>query len=621
MLLGGGRFAIANQKDGQGGWTWRTFGTGTGFTADEINAGKIKAEFVQVGAATTFEVGYDPNSKVETWAYPYEPTPANLPASKWATEEEKTAHIGDIFYDTVTGYSYEYRRLAPYELAARASRIFYNGLNYFKATGTNRLIPIGQAVLPTVSWETNPDWPSRNEIDYTAIPYYWTIDKLTEIGGGYAFWTNTVIDIGGGVESLLFVTSDGTIASRLKEDMEGVMLRQVICVDAPVGKYLKDGDGDNIPHTLSSNEFDWVKISDVSGIQNVLEIANEKLNAPGYVESTAEGIKVFDASDDLRCLLGSWLAGEDRKYGLKIIGGEIFASKFKTGAETDTSRYVEIGETSTYGYICLVGSNGKVLDFDASADQGKVSFYDDGSLRGAMMINGATTKEIWIHGSNGAGINLSGYNGEYITLGSASGATKSGISISALNSTLQPYNTDDVNLGASNRKWWYTYTHFISTGDLNFSETDCAICGGKFKDGDILVLLVKTINEENYTMTIPVHERCKGITKAITLTIPTYEVQHELDTRGDLQPVLVHAFDEVEEDIIRTHPNFDLNPKTGKFRRKLTEENLEIYSPEELENGVPASKRVALVTDTIVKRVPRCREYTTMINGVDDTVI
>jgi hypothetical protein len=42
MLLGGGRFAIANQKDGQGGWNWRTFGSGAGFVADAFIGGLLK---------------------------------------------------------------------------------------------------------------------------------------------------------------------------------------------------------------------------------------------------------------------------------------------------------------------------------------------------------------------------------------------------------------------------------------------------------------------------------------------------------------------------------------------------------------------------------------------------
>jgi phage minor structural protein len=61
MKLGGGMFAIANQKDGNGGWNWRTFGDGSGFTADLITAGMIDAGLVQIGPQTTFAPGYDPS--------------------------------------------------------------------------------------------------------------------------------------------------------------------------------------------------------------------------------------------------------------------------------------------------------------------------------------------------------------------------------------------------------------------------------------------------------------------------------------------------------------------------------------------------------------------------------
>ena len=48
MTLTGNGFAIANTKNDDGDWNWRTFGTGDGFTADEIVAGTIDAENINV---------------------------------------------------------------------------------------------------------------------------------------------------------------------------------------------------------------------------------------------------------------------------------------------------------------------------------------------------------------------------------------------------------------------------------------------------------------------------------------------------------------------------------------------------------------------------------------------
>lgn len=50
MKLGGGVFAIANSKTGSN-WNWRTFGTGAGFTADEMNTGTLNAALVKILSA------------------------------------------------------------------------------------------------------------------------------------------------------------------------------------------------------------------------------------------------------------------------------------------------------------------------------------------------------------------------------------------------------------------------------------------------------------------------------------------------------------------------------------------------------------------------------------------
>jgi phage minor structural protein len=48
MKLAGDGFALSNEKDVSGAWIWRTFGTGSGITADEINAGILNASVVRI---------------------------------------------------------------------------------------------------------------------------------------------------------------------------------------------------------------------------------------------------------------------------------------------------------------------------------------------------------------------------------------------------------------------------------------------------------------------------------------------------------------------------------------------------------------------------------------------
>jgi len=54
LYIGPGLFSISNQKDNNGNWIWRSFGTGNGFTADLMTAGTMLADRVRGGQ---FRVG------------------------------------------------------------------------------------------------------------------------------------------------------------------------------------------------------------------------------------------------------------------------------------------------------------------------------------------------------------------------------------------------------------------------------------------------------------------------------------------------------------------------------------------------------------------------------------
>lgn len=50
LYIGPGLFSISNQKDNNGNWIWRSFGTGNGFTADLITAGTMLADRIRGGS-------------------------------------------------------------------------------------------------------------------------------------------------------------------------------------------------------------------------------------------------------------------------------------------------------------------------------------------------------------------------------------------------------------------------------------------------------------------------------------------------------------------------------------------------------------------------------------------
>ena len=47
---------------------------------------------------------------IETWFYEGVPTLDNLPAVDWTTEDLKKIHIGDLYYDQITGYAYRFTK-------------------------------------------------------------------------------------------------------------------------------------------------------------------------------------------------------------------------------------------------------------------------------------------------------------------------------------------------------------------------------------------------------------------------------------------------------------------------------------------------------------------------------
>ena len=86
LRLLGGIFALANEKNQDGSWRWRAFGTGDGFTADEINGGTIRAgvvlaDGVIVGTTTLGDVAEDAEQAISSVdEHTADESPHNLPS-------------------------------------------------------------------------------------------------------------------------------------------------------------------------------------------------------------------------------------------------------------------------------------------------------------------------------------------------------------------------------------------------------------------------------------------------------------------------------------------------------------------------------------------------------------
>lgn len=65
MMLTGRGFCVSDQKDALGEWVWRTFGTGRGFTADEIVTGYLSAERIEAGSIQTDKLSSTVGNELE----------------------------------------------------------------------------------------------------------------------------------------------------------------------------------------------------------------------------------------------------------------------------------------------------------------------------------------------------------------------------------------------------------------------------------------------------------------------------------------------------------------------------------------------------------------------------
>ena len=75
-----------------------------------LNAVRDYINNVLPGELSTIQNQID--GSITNWFYGYAPTLSNAPASAWTTTELKNIHLGDVFYDTVTGYAYRFKVLS-----------------------------------------------------------------------------------------------------------------------------------------------------------------------------------------------------------------------------------------------------------------------------------------------------------------------------------------------------------------------------------------------------------------------------------------------------------------------------------------------------------------------------
>ncbi len=152
MMLTGSGFMLASEKDQNNAWVWRAFGTGSGFTADEINTGKLKASLVQIGVGTT----------LDSWGLP------NKTTINGGRIETSTIHAASLVADQAMLDFLNARQIVAGSV--HAENIITTNAKITLAqiekleVGTNIFMKAGSSIAWDISGETGVIPPTVNEL-------------------------------------------------------------------------------------------------------------------------------------------------------------------------------------------------------------------------------------------------------------------------------------------------------------------------------------------------------------------------------------------------------------------------------------------------------------------------
>ena len=406
-----------------GGQTWKTAISGKGIHADAGWLGKLNAGVITVGADTTFETGYNPvdnhlyfqysEDGATSWHDTFNSASDKYMRQKvgdngtWSDpmrvvgEDGYTPVKGTDYFDGVDGQngtsSYLWVR---YSQNANGNPMTTDPANakYIGVATTN--VPSAPTSYASYSWslikgtDGVPGEPGADgQTSYLHIKYSDDGTSFTANNGEtVGAWIGTYVD---------FTQADSTVFSKYTwnkvkgEDGQDVR----IFTSQPVPPYgvgdlwIKDDNSTFICNTARAsgayNASDWRDVS-----------AN-KFDNPGYVIATDEGIKVFDAENALRVLVGSWVKDHIRKYGIKIIEGEMYSSLIRSGAE-DATTYIQLIPPN----LLQVYSGGKKqLEIDTEVG-GRIQFFRDGTYTGD--VRGTGDGKIYVLGLGGIDLHGTG---------------------------------------------------------------------------------------------------------------------------------------------------------------------------------------------------------------------
>lgn len=135
------------------------------------------------------------DGNITSWFYPYAPSIGNFPASSWDTTAKKDNHLGDLFYNTITGYAYRFMKDG-------------NTYSWAKITDSD----VTEALRIAAEAQDTAD-SKRRVFFNTPVPPYDRGDLWVQGSNGDILRCNTAKATGGS-----FAQSDWVLASKYTDD-------------------------------------------------------------------------------------------------------------------------------------------------------------------------------------------------------------------------------------------------------------------------------------------------------------------------------------------------------------------------------------------------------------------
>ena len=348
------------------------------------------------------------DGSISTWFYNVDPTESNPPANTWTTTDDKNRHLGDLYYNTVSGYcwrwqlsnnTYSWQRITDTDVTkaladAAAAQATANGANaqeqliYISKTSGTISVP-ETTIWVTTSTDSQDTWTLKRPTYNSGYPVLFVATQRKTVAGDVTCTTpikddtTTVIDGG-------HITTGSIDASLITTNK--ITANQIDATNLHVSSA-------NIDGTLTANQISGgtLTLGGANNANGVLEIYDNSGNRSGYWNNS--GISISKGS--LYFPIGS--SGSDY---ISLNRGNPFSCQY---TDTTSNRVYKIN-INNYGM--LFGSFGNNMPNLSISDTNITARISNNNNLGFNIFNFIGS----VSGQHTCGVEIIGENDSSISL-------------------------------------------------------------------------------------------------------------------------------------------------------------------------------------------------------------